>query len=146
MLFKLGEKSVTAKRKIFTLQEAEGLLPELETRLKDLLRKKEAYSRTHDHLFMHELVCAAERSNGFFEDQADLEEGIRTLEEAIEGLAKDVEAIFAKGCFLRNIDKGYIEFFGCREGQDIFFSWQLGEPKIGFFRPAGQKINVRIPL
>ena len=103
------------KGKIFTLREAEALLPELEKRLKHLQSKKEAYSRTHDSLFMHELVCAAERSHGFPEEKDDLEAGIRALEEAIEGLAADVEAIFALGCVLRNIvafSQGKLDLIG----------------------------------
>jgi len=134
------------KRKTFTLQEADALLPELEKRLKHLQNKKEAYSRTHDSLFMHELVCAAERSNGLSEEKDDLEEGIRALEEAIEGLAGDVEAIFALGCVLRNIERGHVEFFGAHEGTEVYFSWQLGESHVGHYRPLGKKVQERMPL
>ena len=134
------------KRKTFTLQEADALLPELEKRLKHLQNKKEAYSRTHDSLFMHELVCAAERSNGLSEEKDDLEEGIRALEEAIEGLAGDIEAIFALGCILRNIERGHVEFFGAHEGVEVYFSWQLGESHVGHYRPLGKKAHERMPL
>lgn len=134
------------KRKIFTLQEAEALLPELEKGLKLLRAKKEAYSRTHDLLFMHELVCAAERAQGFVEEKDDLEDGIHALEDAIEELAKDVDAIFAKGCFLRNIEKGHVEFFGMHEGREVYFSWQLGEPGVSHYRPLEKKVHERIPL
>jgi hypothetical protein len=138
---------VTRKKiKTFTLQEAEALLPELEKRLKLVRTKKEAYSRTHDLLFMHELVCAAERSNGFLEESDDLEDGIHALEEAIEDLAKDVEAIFAMGCLLRNIEKGHVEFFGLHDGAEVYFSWQLGEPCVGHYRRPGKKIHERVSL
>ena len=134
------------KNRIFTLQEAEALLPELEKSLKLLRTKKEAYSRTHDLLFMHELVCAAERTNGLFEKDEGLEDGIHALEEAIEDLAKDVEMIFAKGCLLRNIEKGHVEFFGQHDGREVYFSWQLGEPCVSHYRPVGKKIHERVPL
>ena len=134
------------KSRTFTLQEAEALLPELEKRLKNLREKKETYSRTHDSLFMHELVCAAERSNGFLEEKDDLEDSIHALEEAIEELAKDVEAIFAMGCFLRNIETGHVEFFGTHDGQEVYFSWQLGEPHIGHYRLLGKKSHERVPF
>lgn len=134
------------KRKIFTLQEAEALLPELEKQLKLLRTKKETYSRTHDLLFMHELVCAAERTHGLPEEKDDLEDGIHALEEAIEDLAKDVEAIFATGCLLRNIERGHVEFFGMHEGRGIYFSWQLGESGVGHYRTPGSKIRERMPL
>jgi hypothetical protein len=134
------------KCKAFTLHEAHALLPDLEKRLRHLRDKKEAYSRTHDLLFMHELVCVAERSHGFPEETADLEAGIHALEDAIEDLAKDIEAIFAMGCMLRNIEKGHVEFFGSHDGKEVFFSWQLGEPCVGHYRPIGKKIHERVPL
>jgi hypothetical protein len=134
------------KKRIFSKEEADALLPELEKRLRLLRTKKEAYSRTHDLLFMHELVCAAEQTQGFFEENDGLEDGIHALEEAIEDLAKDVEAIFAMGCFLRNIENGHVEFFGRHEGREIFFSWQLGEPCVRHYRAPGKKIHERVPL
>lgn len=137
-----------AKKKIktFTLQEAEALLPELEKSLKLLRTKKEAYSRTHDLLFMHELVCTAERDHGLLEANDDLDAGIHALEEAIEDLAKDVEAIFAMGCLLRNIEKGHVEFFGTHDGREVYFSWQLGEPRLSHYRPLDKKVHERVPL
>jgi len=134
------------KRRIFSREEADALLPELEKCLKLLRTKKEAYSRTHDLLFMHELVCTAERTHGLSEEKDDLEDGIHALEEAIEDLAKDVEAIFAMGCLLRNIEKGHVEFLGTHEGQEVYFSWQLGEPSISHYRAPGKKVHERVPL
>ena len=134
------------KKRIFSKEEADALLPELEKRLRLLRTKKEAYSRTHDLLFMHELVCAAEQTQGFFEENDGLEDGIHALEEAIEDLAKDVEAIFARGCLLRNIEKGHVEFFGTHEGQEVYFSWQLGEPRVCHYRPLEKKVHERVPL
>jgi hypothetical protein len=134
------------KSRSFSLQEAEAILPDLEKRLKVLRAKKEAYSRTHDLLFMHELVCVAEQTQGLLEEKDDLEDGIHALEEAIEDLAKDVEAIFAMGCLLRNIEKGHVEFFGTHEGREVYFSWQVGEPCVGHYRAPGKKIHERVPI
>jgi len=122
------------KHKVFSLHQANSLLPDLEKRLRHLQNKKEAYSRTHDSLFMHELICAAERSKGLVEEQDDLEMGIHALEDAIEELAKDVEAIFASGSILRNIEKGQVEFLGEHDGETVYFSWELGEPEITYYR------------
>lgn len=134
------------KSRTFTLQEADALVPELEKCLKLLRTKKETYSRTHDLLFMHELVCMAERNHGLFEEKDDLEDGIHALEEAIEELAKDIDAIFARGCLLRNIERGHVEFFGTHDGREVYFSWCVGEPCVGHYRPLGKKIHERVPL
>lgn len=130
---------MTKKRRNFTLPEADALLPELEKRLKLLRTKKEDYSRTHDLLFMHELVCTAERNHGLVEEKDDLEDGIHALEEAIENLAKDIDAVFALGCLLRNIEKGHVEFFGMHDGREVYFSWQLGEPSVAHYRTPGKR-------
>lgn len=134
------------KHKIFSLKEAEALIPDLEKKIKHLQNKKETYSRVHDALFMHELVCAAERSNGFLSGKDDLENAIHALEDAIEQLAKDVEAIISSGCLLRNIDKGHVEFLGHHNGETVYFFWELGEPRIQHYRSVKSKLNDRRPL
>ena len=50
------------------------------------------------------------------------------------------------GCILRNIEKGHVEFFGANDGLEVYFSWQLGEPRVCYYRPLGKKIHERIPL
>jgi hypothetical protein len=95
---------------------------------------------------MHELVCTAERTQGFLEEEDDLEDGIHALEDAIEELAKDVEAVFARGCLLRNIERGCVEFLGMHDGQEVYFSWQLGEPCVSHCRLPGKKVHERVPL
>ncbi len=131
--------------RLFSLQEANALIPELEKLLKNIQAKKETYARAHDTLFMHELVCAAERSNGFLGEDNDLESNIHILEEAIEALAKDVDAIFGLGCALRSLEKGQVDFLGEYEGQQVYFSWLQGEPVIRYFCRLNN-LKKRIPL
>ncbi len=134
------------KRRVFSREEANALLPELEQRLKHLQHKKEIYSRMHDTLFLHELVCAAEKSNGFSEPQDNLESGIHALEEAIEDLAEDVEAIFATGAILRSIERGRVDFPGGWDGQKIYFSWEAGESQVRFYRLRDDEAGKRREL
>ena len=132
------------KKNVFSKEEVDALVPELERRLKDLHQKKDAYNRIHDSLFMHELLCEAERSRGFLEGTENLEMSFYALEEAIEALARDVEAIFELGCFLRNIERGRVEFRGVLEGRDVFFCWQKGEPVVGRYRLPREKNEKKI--
>lgn len=131
------------KQKIFSLKEINALLPNIEKSLKNLQGKKEAYSRIHDALFMHELVCAAELSKGLPSGEDNLEAGIHALEDAIEALASDVEEFFASGNILRSIDKGRVEFLGTYDGETVYFSWELGEPSIQYYRPLSSSVDER---
>lgn len=122
------------KRRIFSLHEANELIPELQKRLKHLQLQKETYRRLHDALFVHELVCVAERSTGFFEKD-DLEENIHALERSIEDLAKDIEAVFGMGCILRDIEKGCVDFPAVLGDKKIYWSWRQDETSIQHYRP-----------
>jgi hypothetical protein len=136
---------VRKKIKTFTLPEANALIPELKKRFKHLQIRKEAYTRLHDVLFVHELVCVAEKTKGFFEED-NLEENILGLEQAIEDLAKDVEAIFDMGCVLRNIEKGQVDFPAVFDGKKIYWSWEQDEPSILYYRACPGKRSERIPI
>lgn len=131
------------KQKLFQLSEANQLLPEIGRRLKQIQQKKESYALIHDELFVHELVSSAERSNGFVEKD-DLETRVRDLEQAIEDLAEDVEAIFATGCILRHIEKGRVDFPAEVENKRIFWSWELGESTIRYYRHLKSDFSERI--
>ncbi|MBU9888827.1 MAG: DUF2203 domain-containing protein [Candidatus Omnitrophica bacterium] len=134
------------KKSCFSWNEANALLPDLAARLKRLQHKKEIYSRMHDTLFLHELVCVAERSGGFADPEDDLETGIHALEEAIEDLAQDVEMIFASGVILRDIERGRVEMPGELNGHKIYFSWVLGESEIRFYRRRDGMPEERLEL
>jgi len=129
--------------KLFSLQEANALIPELSRRIQHLRTRKETYNRLHDALFVHELVSTAERANGFFEKD-DLEENVRSLEQAIENLAKDIEAIFGLGCILRDIEKGRVDFPAVLRDQKIYWSWQDDEPSIKCYRLSGERYGEKI--
>ena len=46
--------------RIFTLEEANALLPEIDSHLSRLADKKEAYARRHDELLMHHFRAVEE--------------------------------------------------------------------------------------
>jgi hypothetical protein len=129
--------------KLFSLEEANSMLPELETRLSRLLEKKEDYARRHDELLMHELIIDAERHGGLSQETADLEEEIRTLETAIADLEKDIHAIHELGCIVRNVEKGWVDFLGRWRGELIYFCWRRGEMSIQFYHPLHDSIQRR---
>ncbi len=120
--------------KTFSKEEAEALIPELEKKIKDLRAKKEFYGRIHDSLFMRELLSEAEKAKGFLAEPDDLEVSIFALEESIEALVQDIEEIVELGCFLRNIEKGIVEFPAVLNSGKVFLSWKIGEKNITHFR------------
>lgn len=116
--------------RIFTLQEANALIPEVEKRFGHLLEMKEQYIKRHDELFLYELLAQAEHEAGLTTDPQDLEKEIHSLEEAIQGLEKYLKDIQALGGVIRNIKRGEVDFLGRLGDEYVYFCWQRGEKQI----------------
>ena len=132
------------KTRLFTLDEANRLIPELQKSISDILEKKETYARRHDALFMGELLRHAE-ANPFHAD-SDLETEIHQMEEAIASLEHDLKRIRELGCVVRNLERGFIDFLSEHEGEKIYFCWKSGENSIQFYHPVNDRMQKRLPL
>ena len=139
---------MTFRPRVFLLEEANALLPELDSSLARLVHKKEIYARCHDELLMHELLVQAEHHAGTpaADPPGGIEADIRAVEAAIEDLEKEIEQIRALGCVLRSIDRGWVDFLSNRDGETIYLCWRRGEKSIQFFHNARGGMTARQPL
>lgn len=124
--------------RIFSLEEANALLPEIEAILCRISEKKESYDRLHDQLLMQELICQSSKSApSEAQDHVTIQQTIdaeaKTLEEAWASLQKDVDEILRLGCIVRSIKQGWIDFLGRHEGKQIYFCWKKGEKVIQYY-------------
>jgi len=131
--------------RVFSLEEANALLPELESLLGGLAEKKKNTERLHDELLMHELLTQAELPKIPSRSPADLSPQIRDLDGSLEELEKTMEAIHALGCILRSVERGWVDFLGRRGDQWIYFCWRRGEKNIRFFHPV-KDTTQRVPI
>lgn len=134
------------KPKIFSLEEANTLLPQLEVLLKDLMAKKESYTRQHDAIFMHELLRQNESEDTSGAALEALDNDIKKLEEALAALENDLNVIQGMGCIVRNLDMGWVDFLGRKNNEVVYFSWKLGEKNISYYHPLKSRCEERIPF
>ena len=132
--------------KIFTLEEANALIPEIHRQLTLLIQKKEAYARRHDELFMHELLTQAEHEAGIRPDMCGLESDIQGLESTIADLEKDIRSFREMGCLLRNINLACVDFPARISGEIIYYCWRIGESEIRFYHSNQNGVMERIPI
>ena len=137
---------MTKDLRVFTLDEANALIPEIEVRLARLLEKKEQYLKRHDELFLYELLAQAEHQAGMTSDPEDLEKEIHALEGSIHGLEKDLRQIRELGCIIRNIEKGWVDFLGKLGGEYVYFCWHRGDFKISYYHSLKGGMTERKPL
>ena len=125
---------MSKRPRLFTLEEANALLPELEGLLAKLTEKKEAYEREHDMYLMSELL---EQSGPHFEKEDSerlLDQDAKDLDRSVEEYERDVSKIQALGCVVRNAERGWVEFLSKIEGKLVYLSWRRGEKVIRHYR------------
>lgn len=119
--------------KLFTAEEANGLIPRLEV----LVRKLQANAKR-----------ARERA-AQAGAQADLEALSRSdplIRAVMREMSKAAEQIQDLGAFLKDIDLGLVDFPGEVEGETVFLCWQYGEPRIVAWHPIDEGFGSRRPL
>lgn len=134
--------------KLFSIEEANLLLPQLEKILTRLIEKKESHDRLHDQLFMSELLHEAiqkKQKSPALESEV-LNSGAQFVDGSAGDLAEELEAIKSLGCLLRSLERCWIEFPAEKSGEPFFYCWKKGEARVSFYRPANGALFERFPL
>ena len=128
--------------RVFTVHEANGLIPEL-TRLVRLLRaKKEEISKKEVEIDALELVLDEASEKG----PETLQREIEVLNQLILDFNTTVDQIHGLGCFLKDVDTGLIDFYTVIEGRVVYLCWKFGEEKVQHWHEIGQGFSSRQPL
>lgn len=127
-------------RRLFTLAEANALLPRLAPILTELRANREAGLTVQRQL---DALAPAMRSNGAGPRAAALEQDLRRLALAI---ARGVRQITRLGVEIKDLDHGVIDFPSRRDGRIIYLCWHLGEDQIAFWHETDSGFSGRQPL
>ena len=133
-------------KRIFTVEEANQLLPQIDAILARVEEKKSAIARAHDELLMEELILEKASSGGVYDPGRRLEREAQTLESSFEEIKKEIEQIRRLGCLLRNAEKGWVDFPSEQDGNPVYLCWRRGEKVIGYYHPASGASASRLPL
>jgi hypothetical protein len=125
-----------AERRLFTLAEANALLPRLTALLDQLRAARDAIRAARADLLP---VLEAAVGNGGSRKAGELLPHFRRLEEALltmQGL----------GLELRDIDAGLVDFPCQRDGRVVYLCWRYGEDAIRFWHDLDAGFAGRRPL
>jgi len=129
--------------KLFTLDEANRLLPSLEplvrrlSELQQMLRERQQV--------LEEFRAAVGRSGGgmpggrFADARIEAE---RLTGEITEGIRLAEEW----GCVVKDLDQGLVDFLSRRAGETVFLCWRLGEASIQYWHGLKEGFAGRKPL
>jgi hypothetical protein len=118
---------------LYTVEEANALLPHLAPTLVELREKYEEAAT------VREAVSHAALGNGWSEKRDSWSRTLARVQELAERLQKwNIE--------LRDINTGLIDFPTVIDGADAYLCWRLGEPEVGYWHTPDEGFPGRRPL
>lgn len=130
--------------KTFTLDEAQTLLPLLESLLNRALEAKEAAAGVEEQ--QTELMRRILLSGGLLVDKAAVKKRKITLAALIQRVKDSLEEINAMGVQIKDIDMGLLDFPCLIDGETVLLCWKRGEPRIGFWHRVEDGFAGRRPI
>jgi hypothetical protein len=119
--------------KVFTVEEANGLLPYIAPALVELREKFEAAAE------IRVLVTKAAAGNGWSAERERWSKTLARVAELLERLQGwDVE--------LKDVATGLVDFPTVMEGRPAYLCWRLGEPEVSYWHFVEDGFGGRRPL
>lgn len=128
-----GGSGVSARKKVFTVEEANRTLPLVRRVVADVVRAHE--EATGLHMRLEHRLPTHER------DAIQNE-----LERIVDRLGDLIEELKAVGCDLKDYRIGLIDFIGRHEGRDICLCWKLGEEAVDHWHELHDGFAGRQPV
>jgi len=146
-----GVPAAEVPAKVFTVEQADRLLPSLEALLREM---------DHRSIRLREVLELIVDAEEYWGDRiADPDVGgrekygdlLRERDDVQASLQGDIERITALGAVLKDYQQGLMDFYGYVEGRLVYLCWQRGEPAVKFYHPleggfAGRRPLAPVPL
>jgi hypothetical protein len=121
------------QERLFSLEEANSLLPELREMLERIQEARQVVLSSGERIrHAASLDGGGPQGEGYWE-------AVSTLRRAVEGIAEH-------GVILRDPETGLVDFPAEREGRQVFLCWRLGEDRVGFWHGPESGFSGRRPL
>jgi hypothetical protein len=131
-----------AKR--FTLIEAERLLPEIETIIRDAVSCKTQYQEAEEAL--QSFAQRVAMQGGVVVDRAAVLQNRAQRDRHGEGLKAAIEKIQEYGCVIKDLDIGLVDFPTLFRGQEVYLCWKMGESGIRYWHGVDEGFAGRKPI
>jgi len=130
---------MASPERIYSIDEANALMPEVRAVLLQLAVEHHRLTRAHEE--MHRQLegngdpVALEAAGRREAEMAQIGDGIRTLEAHLEGL----------GVQLRDLEMGLVDFPAQRDGKRVWLCWRLSDPKVAHWHATDEGYATRRP-
>jgi hypothetical protein len=146
LLQRVGQLPSEQPDKVFTVEEANGLLPRVRPLVEQLRALQGSIVKTNEQL--DENVHKLSGGNGYplQELRRQIEQLTRHQLQLVEAFQSALQQLEALGCLLKDLSLGLVDFYTVRDGEPAFLCWKLDEDAVRFWHPLDTGYADRQPL
>ena len=127
----------------FTLEEANGLVPWLDSVLNQALSVREELAGLQEQILR---LLRESRRNGHTSREKEIAETHSAMEKAQRELERLVQDVTDRGIIVRDLGQGLVDFPALRDGQEVYLCWRLGEDRVRHWHEKDVGFLGRQPL
>jgi hypothetical protein len=124
------------EERLFSLTEANGLLPQLEGLLLEVQKERKLLAKMEDEV---------KKAGDHAKQDGGTIYGPRYIR-AMEYITKNIEKINEMGVLLKDLEKGLCDFPYLLDGRVVYLCWKLGEQEIQWWHETHTGYSDRKPL
>jgi len=128
--------------KVFTVEEANQLLPKLSELIRELQELRQSIFAKEVEIDALELVM----DKGEQGTSPVLDSEVAAYQQAIARFYAVVDEIHRTGSFLKDISTGLVDFYSHHQDCIVYLCWKLGEAEIKHWHEVGSGYAARQPL
>jgi hypothetical protein len=129
--------------KIFTLEEANRVLPTVREAVVLARAKVEEIVGIQDRLSVLSLIGAGDSQSP---EHREFDENQEQLETLVRAYNKSIEQLQTIGCVLKDLNHGLVDFYARKGNRLVFLCWRLGEKEIAFWHELKTGFTGRRPV
>ena len=132
----MGREDDQEHDRLFTISEANHLIPQLNTRIASVRQAKAVVARTRDDI--RRASARAEYGGGSSVGPLYIS--------SLHQISQNLQAIQEMGVLVKDVDLGLCDFPHLRDGRVVFLCWKYGEPEIKWWHETTTGYKDRCPL
>lgn len=130
MSLSLAGKGSSMKTKLYTLEEANLALTQIEALLDTLVDIKLQINKHQAEIDVLELIQEGSGIRRVKPGSAYFEKKLEEMQTLFDQFKHNIHQFAELGCELKDLDRGLIDFYSLKEDKLVYLCWKKGEKKI----------------
>ena len=132
--------------KVFTLEEANQMLPTVRGVLQSLRSRQHEIRRIEEKRAVEELSWLQPDGTVSPKAQEEVARLDELMRQAVEAFEEALERLNATGAQLKDLEEGLVDFFAERGDERVYLCWKDGEEQIRFWHDLESGFAGRKPI